>query len=256
MPKLSRCQLDTSSESESKILEQCDQSLSQLLDEEAVEAIQSNKRQSELLPTPSSSKFVKKISTPFNIRDGSVEDLESRPDQIIAAQRCNLKKIRQKAKADNAEFLSIVRSETSEDQVVMNNEESPPAFLQGEDLMKMVAGHDPGHFGRELVKKIFGVGCNSLLVNYMFGHERSKTNARDRVDMSLERTFETVVRQKYPRKAEYCLRIARGAANQLGLDYRKTSCTEGFVSEQYLLGTKINLLLYNKPYGAVLFIIL
>ena len=221
MPKLSRCQLDTSSESESEFSDQYDQSLSQLLDVEAVAGVQSNKRPSELLPTPSSSKFVKKTSTPFSKRDGSVEDLESRLDQIIAAHKCNLKKIRQKVKADNAEFLSIVRSEISEDQVVMNNEESPPVFLQGEDLMKMVAGHDPGHFGRELAKKIFGVGCNSLLVNCMIGHERSKTNARDRVDMSLERTFETVVRQKYPREPEYCLRVARAAANQLGLDYRK-----------------------------------
>ena len=156
MPKLSRCQLDTSSESESEFSDQYDQSLSQLLDVEAVAGVQSNKRPSELLPTPSSSKFVKKTSTPFNKRDGSVEDLESRLDQIIAAHKCNLKKIRQKVKADNAEFLSIVRSEISEDQVVMNNEESPPVFLQGEDLMKMVAGHDPGHFGRELAKKYLG----------------------------------------------------------------------------------------------------
>ena len=68
---------------------------------------------------------MEKTSTPFNKRDISVEDLQSRLEQIIAAHNCNLKKICQKVKADNAEFLSFVRSEISEDQVVMNNEESP-----------------------------------------------------------------------------------------------------------------------------------
>ena len=62
----------------------------------------------------------------------------------------------------------------------------------------------------------------------MIGHERSKTNARDRVDMSLERTFDTVVRQKYPREPEYFLRVARAAANQLGLDYRKKAALKAF----------------------------
>ena len=221
MSRILKRQLDSSSESETENFE-VTSSISQVLDLEAVSSINDTNGSNLIVPTPDSKHTTKKpkTSTPHNKRD-AVDNLEKTLDLMIESHKVKLKKLREKVKADNIEFLFVVRSELNEGQLAMNNEDAIPVHFKGEDLMKMIAGPDPAHFGRELAKKLFGKDENCLLIHSMIGHERCRANARERIESSLEQMFERVVKQKYPREPDYCLREARAAANQLGLDYKK-----------------------------------
>ena len=156
----------------------------------------------------------------------TINALGIRLDSLIDAHRSRLKHLRQELKADNLEFLTIVESELMGENVTYNNENLKPVIYKGRNLMDLVAGSDPCRFGRELAKALFGENENCLLQDYMIGQQRCKIKLRPRIDFALEKMFNTVVKQKYPREPEYCLREARSAANQLGLDYKKKCAKE------------------------------
>ena len=160
-------------------------------------------------------------STSTPKQQDQLTNLSNRLDSLIKQHKFRLKQVRQEMKADNIEFLNVVQSELSGERVRADNESDETVMHNNVNLMAIAAGPDPSQFGRELAKAIFGENDKCMLINYMIGNERCKMNSRPRVDFGLERLFATVVRKKYPREPEFCLREARVAANQLGLDYKK-----------------------------------
>ena len=106
-------------------------------------------------------------------------------------------------KADSTEFLNVVKIELSREATRATNSDAEPVMHKGTNLMTISAGPDLSQFGRELAKAIFGEDKNCLLINFMIGSERSKANARPRVELQLERLFTTVVRRKYPIEPEF-----------------------------------------------------
>ena len=176
----------------------------------------------DTLPTPNTSQVeptLSATSTPKPL--DNLASLERRLEALIKQHKFRLKQVRQEMKADNTEFLNVVQSELSGEAIGANNSDAEPVMHKGRNLMTLCAGPDPSQFGRELAKAIFGQDKNCFLINFMIGSERCKGNARPRVELQLERLFTTVVRRKYPSEPEFCLREARVAANQLGLDYKK-----------------------------------
>ena len=174
-------------------------------------------------PTPCSSSMnikATQFSTPKETNRWA-QVPSQRLDNLIGQHQHRLKKVRQELKADNAEFFSVVASEMSGEQLCADNSSNEQVMFKGRNLMSIVATSDPSQFGRDLTKAIFGEEKDCALKNYMIGKERCKTNSRPRVDLQLEKLFCKIVRSKYPREPEYCLREARIAANQLGLDYKK-----------------------------------
>ena len=183
--------------------------------EEPEAGLENDEPLNDTLPTPNTSQVeptLSATSTPKPL--DNLASLERRLEALIKQHKFRLKQVRQEMKADNTEFLNVVQSELSGEAIGANNSDAEP-------VMTLCAGPDPSQFGRELAKAIFGQDKNCLLINFMIGSERSKANARPRVELQLERLFTTVVRRKYPSEPEFCLREARVAANQLGLDYKK-----------------------------------
>ena len=190
--------------------------------EEPEAGLESDEPLNDTLPTPNTSQVEPTLcatSTPKPL--DNLANLERRLEALIKQHKFRLKQVRQEMKADNTEFLNVVQSELSGETIGANNSDAEPVMHKGRNLMTLCAGPDPSQFGRELAKAIFGQDKNCLLINFMIGSERSKANARPRVELQLERLFTTVVRRKYPSEPEFCLREARVAANQLGLDYKK-----------------------------------
>ena len=124
-------------------------------------------------------------------------------------------------KTDNAEFLSVVASELSGEPLSADNWSNEQVVFKGRNLKSIVATSVPCQFGCDSARAFFGEENYCALINYMIGKERCITNSRPCVDLQLEKLFGKTIRLKYPREPEYCLREARIAANQLGLDYKK-----------------------------------
>ena len=117
--------------------------------------------------------------------------------------------------------MATLEAELSGERIVNDNENLGQVIHNGKNLMSLAAGNNPYLFGRELAKVVFGEGNDCLLINFMIGQEKSSAFSRPRVDPHLENFFCKVVRIKYPRDPEHCLREARSAANQFGLDCRR-----------------------------------
>ena len=220
MPRVDRKRLLSSSESESDG-EIADSQVDNVGPESQCQSNVYTQEIDSTLPTPSKTLAPLTSMTSTPKRTDKLVQLEVRLDTLIGAHKNRLRQLRHELKADNAEFLSVVEGELSGGQVAYSNENEKAVIHNGRNLMDIVAGSDPCRFGRDLAKAIFGEEEDCLLQNYMIGQQRSKMNSRPRVELSLERLFTTVVRQKYSKEPDYCLREARAAANQLGLDFKK-----------------------------------
>ena len=210
--------LDSSSESEDELA--CSQSAVSSLDETENDIISNLSHDDGRMPTPSHVVKPGKTSTPQQI-NRTVDNLNKHLDIMIQSHKTSLRKIRQRMQADNQEFLATLEAELSGERVVNDNENLGQVIHNGKDLMSLVAGNNPYRFGRELAKVVFGEGNDCLLIDFMIGQEKSSPFSRPRVDPQLENIFCKVVRMNYPRDPELCLREARSAANQFGLDCRR-----------------------------------
>ena len=190
--------------------------------EEPENGLESDEPLNDTLPTPNTSQVDPTLIATSTLKPlDNLARLERRLEALIKQHKFRLKQVRQEMKADKTEFLNVVQSELSGEAIRANNSDAEALMHKGRNLMTICAGPDPSQFGRELAKAIFGEDKNYFLINFMTGCERSKANARPRIELQLERLFNTVVRRKYPSEPKFCLREARVAANQLGLDYKK-----------------------------------
>ena len=152
----------------------------------------------------------------------NAEKAKREVDRIIAQHKANLKGIVEKEKQRNEEFINVMHYLQNGGTSIADNEtQHPPVIKGGINLSLIPADENPAAFGRKLAVIMFGEKGECELVNKMIGKVSGRVGSRPLVNLDDQFKFETIVRRKFPKIANYAYEEARKAANQMGLDYKR-----------------------------------